>query len=79
MVPVGGAVVASQSEDFIRDVAQIYPGTIRTILLTNYCPVMIIGRASSSPTMDVFITLLSLGCQGYRKLTMERKVSSCDR
>lgn len=28
MVPVGGAVVASSSEAFIKDVAQIYPGQI---------------------------------------------------
>lgn len=33
-----------------------------------------IGRASSSPTMDVFITLLSLGWRGYHQLTQERKV-----
>lgn len=56
LVPVGGAIVASQSEDFIRGVAQTYP-----------------GRASSSPTVDVFITLLSLGWHGYHQLTLERK------
>jgi len=31
------------------------------------------GRASGSPTMDLFITLLSLGRAGYRKLLAERK------
>jgi len=31
------------------------------------------GRASGSPTMDLFITLLSLGRTGYRKLLADRK------
>ena len=31
------------------------------------------GRASSAPTLDVFITLLSLGKNGYEKLLKERK------
>jgi len=31
------------------------------------------GRASGSPTMDLFITLLSLGRAGYRKLFADRK------
>lgn len=31
------------------------------------------GRASSSQTLDVFITLLHLGCEGYLKLVKERK------
>ena len=35
---------------------------------------MYVGRASSSPTMDVFITLLSLGFYGYHKHVLERKV-----
>ena len=33
LVPVGGAVVASSSEAFIQDVAQIYPGQIWILLL----------------------------------------------
>jgi hypothetical protein len=32
------------------------------------------GRASSSPIMDVFITLLSMGKTGYLSLLKERKV-----
>ena len=32
-----------------------------------------IGRASATPTLDVFITLLSLGVNGYQKLLKERK------
>ncbi|KAK7873918.1 hypothetical protein R5R35_012932 [Gryllus longicercus] len=31
------------------------------------------GRASSSPSMDVFITLLSLGVNGYKNLITQRK------
>lgn len=31
------------------------------------------GRASASPPMDVFITLLSLGVNGYRNLITQRK------
>lgn len=34
------------------------------------------GRASASPSLDVLITLLSLGCSGYKKLLKERKVRS---
>ena len=32
------------------------------------------GRASGSPVLDLFITLLSLGRNGYEKLLQERKV-----
>ncbi|KAH9503237.1 hypothetical protein Btru_068519 [Bulinus truncatus] len=31
------------------------------------------GRASITPSLDFFITLLSLGCQGYKRLLQERK------
>ncbi|CAL1529704.1 unnamed protein product [Lymnaea stagnalis] len=31
------------------------------------------GRASASPSLDIFITLLSLGSQGYKKLLKDRK------
>ena len=34
-----------------------------------------LGRASASPIIDVFITLLSLGSSGYKKYLQERKVS----
>ncbi|XP_060922032.1 O-phosphoseryl-tRNA(Sec) selenium transferase isoform X2 [Limanda limanda] len=33
------------------------------------------GRASASPSLDVLITLLTLGASGYKKLLSERKVS----
>ena len=31
------------------------------------------GRASSSPTIDVFITLMQMGTTGYKELMDERK------
>jgi O-phospho-L-seryl-tRNASec:L-selenocysteinyl-tRNA synthase len=31
------------------------------------------GRASASPVIDVFMTLLSLGSNGYKNLICERK------
>jgi len=31
------------------------------------------GRASSSQTIDVFITLLEMGANGYKKLVNERR------
>ncbi|NXD06452.1 SPCS transferase, partial [Nothocercus nigrocapillus] len=34
------------------------------------------GRASASPSLDVLITLLSLGTSGYKQLLKERKVSN---
>lgn len=34
---------------------------------------IILGRASSSPALDVFITLLSLGVKGFKELVTQRK------
>lgn len=39
------------------------------------CP----GRASASPSLDVLITLLTLGASGYKKLLSERKVRTSAR
>lgn len=38
----------------------------------------LIGRASATPSLDVFITLLSLGWKGYKQLLADRKVSHTD-
>lgn len=35
-----------------------------------------LGRASASPCLDLFITLLSLGSKGYQKLVSQRKASA---
>ena len=32
------------------------------------------GRASATPSIDLFITLLSLGSAGYQQLLQQRKV-----
>ena len=37
-----------------------------------------VGRASATPSIDVFITLLSLGWKGYHQLCTERKVFTLD-
>ena len=55
MVPVGGAVVASPSDDIIDNIAKMYP-----------------GRASMSPILDLFITLLSMGEKGLQRVWNER-------
>lgn len=34
-----------------------------------------IGRGSGTPSLDVFITLLSLGQRGYKQLCVQRKVT----
>lgn len=36
---------------------------------------LVTGRGSGSPCLDVFITLLSLGKDGYMKLCSQRKVA----
>ena len=79
MVPVGGAVVASpMSKDFVQQVAQIYPGEGTQCqwvgLGGGHFLLCTAGRASSTPSMDAFITMLSLGWRGYKQLLTERKV-----
>ena len=53
---IGGSIIAGFDTDFVRKVAQNYP-----------------GRASSSPTIDVFITLMQMGTAGYKALMDERR------
>ncbi len=56
MVPVGGAVVASSSIEFLQRLSATYP-----------------GRASMTPIIDLFITFLSMGEEGYLRLLSERQ------
>ena len=42
-------------------------------MMMYYYVIFCAGRASSSPAMDVFITLLSLGVNGYKNLITQRK------
>lgn len=55
-MPVGGAIVACPSLDFIQGVSAAYA-----------------GRASISPIMDLFITLVSMGETNFRALLETRK------
>lgn len=72
LVPVGGSVVASCSEPFVKEIAQTYPG--QSIPHTSSIGSVPAGRGSGSPCLDVFITLLSLGLKGYKQLCTQRKV-----
>lgn len=87
LVPVGGCVIASSNEEFINTISQTYPGMCRYMhvlkphVVKHTCLCRLsnvshtcIGRASATPSIDVFITLLSLGWKGYQKLCSERKV-----
>ncbi|TMW57391.1 hypothetical protein Poli38472_003316 [Pythium oligandrum] len=56
LMPVGGAIVSSASEDIVQSVSKLYP-----------------GRASNSPSVDFFITMLQMGLNGYRRFLKERK------
>ena len=90
LVPVGGCVIASHDEKFITAISQTYPGMCYFICGTcftlccqharqsvvNIKNSTITGRASATPSIDVFITLLSLGWKGYHKLCCERKVGT---
>ena len=76
MVPVGGAVIAGFDEKLVKKIRQNYPG-MATILHYEMFNALIIfiskGRASSSQLIDVFITLLSMGSNGYTELLRKRK------
>lgn len=58
LVPVGGAVVAAGSKD---------PSLVHAV--NSLYP----GRASITPLLDVFITLLSLGASGWKSLLARRE------
>eukprot|EP00656_Telonema_subtile_P025845 TRINITY_DN2787_c0_g1_i3.p1 TRINITY_DN2787_c0_g1~~TRINITY_DN2787_c0_g1_i3.p1 ORF type:complete len:372 (+),score=93.02 TRINITY_DN2787_c0_g1_i3:375-1490(+) len=58
MVPVGGAVLAAPSSDSS---------------LLNEISSAYPGRASMAPVMDLFITFLSMGAQGFTELLQQRK------
>ena len=42
--------------------------------INNSDNVLSLGRASATPSIDLFITLLSLGSAGYQQLLQQRKV-----
>jgi len=75
MVPVGGSIVYGQNPNLLQKIKKMYSGEhskcfyrlIRTGF--KYC---FAGRGSSSQTLDVLITLLSMGLDGYEKLIKEK-------
>lgn len=80
LVPVSGAIVAGFSKEVMGRVAQIYPGkniytkgNLWLCLIWYKLICLLSGRASISPTLDVFITLLSLGSYNYLQLVKQRK------
>lgn len=69
MVPVGGAIIASPSTlSSSSPSSQTQPQTFIADVSAMYP-----GRANASPITDLFITLLSMGEQGYRQLLTDRK------
>lgn len=77
MVPVGGTIIAGFDKAFINKVSQCYPGKYLQYLIVNAMTKQFFfvneGRASSSPIIDLLITLLSLGSKKYLSLVKERK------
>jgi len=79
MVPVGGAIIAGFNKDLVQKIRQTYPGNC--FLLASFPAFspyhflfqFSIGRASSSQTLDVLITLLSMGSSTYSSLVMKAK------
>lgn len=68
MVPVGGAIIAGFSKGLIKEVAESYPGNPSLIQF------QLLGRASGTPSLDVFATLLYIGRRGWEHLCDEREV-----
>ncbi|VDN97290.1 unnamed protein product [Rodentolepis nana] len=61
MIPVGGAIIAGFSKDLIKEIAESYPGKCA-------------GRASGTPSLDVFATLLHLGRRGWEDLCSKQEI-----
>jgi O-phospho-L-seryl-tRNASec:L-selenocysteinyl-tRNA synthase len=78
MVPVGGTIVGGFDSALVDEIGRTYPGA-------QACNPIFVhssarsrshsGRASGSPVLDAFITLLSMGRNGYKDLLKSRKVS----
>jgi O-phospho-L-seryl-tRNASec:L-selenocysteinyl-tRNA synthase len=85
MVPVGGAVIASPQKEMISGIRLLLRFTLTLSLslsvslsllhstCLNLCSKIYPGRASSSPLVDLLITLLSFGRNGYKALLKQRK------
>lgn len=76
MVPVGGAIVAGFEELPVHAVAKAYAGIKWLYIeITLIQFIFNVGRASSSQSLDVLITLLCLGKTGYQDLVNQRKLN----
>ena len=73
MVPVGGAIVAGPDQRTVQAVASSYPGRSGNHCYHANGNDVYFSRASASPAIDVFITLLSMGMTGWKKLLTSRK------
>ena len=73
---MGGTIIAGFDKSFISKVSQCYPGISDASDSCDFklrIKYLFLGRASSSPIIDLFITLLSLGSKKYITLVRERK------
>lgn len=85
MVPVGGSVIAGFNKSWLQNISQVYPGelldVVRSVHRRNCGEYSskrlssVVGRASATPTIDLFITLMSMGVKGYKQLVKERTES----
>ncbi|XP_065169264.1 O-phosphoseryl-tRNA(Sec) selenium transferase isoform X2 [Atheta coriaria] len=66
--------VQSTDKNFMVPVGGAVVATFDSFIMENVAK-LYPGRASSSPILDVFITLLSLGKEGYLKLVEQREES----
>eukprot|EP00964_Phaeocystis_antarctica_P073396 scaffold45010_cov59-Phaeocystis_antarctica.AAC.4 len=71
LVPVGGAVVATCSKEHGRPLLKKVSATYPKRAVSATYP----GRASVSPILDLFCTLLHLGADGWAKLLADRQVT----
>ena len=65
------AIVCSTDKNFLVPVGGAIVMSPNEGMITNLGKVYA-GRASSAPILDLFITLLSMGMQGYKRLLTER-------
>jgi len=60
---------------YYGNLCPVIPGKICELQSSSFCKILFFfaGRASATPSIDLFITLMSLGVSGFRKLLSERK------
>ncbi|EGG21842.1 O-phosphoseryl-tRNA selenium transferase [Cavenderia fasciculata] len=73
MVPVGGAIITSPKKEKQQHKQKEKGEEEQQVNLIDLISKNYPGRANGSPILDLFITLLSMGRQGYKELLDERK------